>query len=208
MDNGINVLLCDDHILVGDAVARILDGEGDFHVTTCRSLPEALEALGQLQFQIVLLDLLMPGMVGLSSIERVIAAADGARVVLFSGNASADLIRKAVAAGAAGFIPKTLPIRSLPGALRLVQSGQVFMPANAFDAAPMVTGQGDRPIRLSALHIDILRMVREGKTNKEIASAITNSETGVKMHLRSIFDKLQAKNRAHAVTIAAEHGLI
>lgn len=208
MEKIINVLLCDDHILVGDAVAQILDGEGDFRVTTCRNLPEALDALSQFHYGIVLLDLLMPGMVGLPSIERVIAAANGARVVLFSGNASADLTRKAVASGAAGFIPKTLPIRSLPAALRLVQSGQVFMPVNAFDAPTAVPDSADGTIRLSTLHIDILRMVREGKTNKEIARSIANSETGVKMHLRSIFDKLQAKNRAHAVTIAAEHGLI
>lgn len=208
MDKVVDVLLCDDHVLVGDAVAQVLDGERDFRVTTCRNLPEALEALSRLKYGIVLLDLLMPGMVGLPSIERVIAAAEGARVVLFSGNASADLTRKAVAAGAAGFIPKTMPIRSLPAALRLVDSGQIFMPVNAFDAPTMAAEQGDRSIRLSTLHIDILRMVREGKTNKEIARAIANSETGVKMHLRSIFDKLQAKNRAHAVTIAAEHGLI
>lgn len=208
MEKIINVLLCDDHILVGDAVAQILDGEGDFRVTTCRNLPEALDALSQFHYGIVLLDLQMPGMVGLPSIERVIAAANGARVVLFSGNASADLTRKAVASGAAGFIPKTLPIRSLPAALRLVQSGQVFMPVNAFDTPTAVPDSADRTIRLSTLHIDILRMVREGKTNKEIARSIANSETGVKMHLRSIFDKLQAKNRAHAVTIAAEHGLI
>lgn len=208
MDKVVDVLLCDDHVLVGDAVAQALDGEGDFRVTTCRNLPEALEALSRLKYGIVLLDLLMPGMVGLPSIERVIAAADGARVVLFSGNASADMTRKAVAVGAAGFIPKTLPIRSLPAALRLVDSGQIFMPVNAFDAPTMAAEQGDRSIRLSTLHIDILRMVREGKTNKEIARSIANSETGVKMHLRSIFDKLQAKNRAHAVTIAAEHGLI
>lgn len=208
MDKVINVLLCDDHILVGDAVAQILDGEGDFRVTTCRSLPEALEALTRARYEIALLDLLMPGMVGLPSIERVIASSEGAKVVLFSGNASADLTRKAVASGAAGFIPKTLPIRSLPAALRLVYSGQVFMPVGAFDAPVAAQDSADRTIRLSTLHLDILRMVREGKTNKEIARSIANSETGVKMHLRSIFDKLQAKNRAHAVTIAAEHGLI
>lgn len=205
---GINVLLCDDHILVGDAVAQILAGEGDFHVTTCRSLPEALEAMGQVQFQIVLLDLLMPGMVGLSSIERVIAAAEGARVVLFSGNASADLIRKAVAAGRGRLHPQDPADPVAAGGAAAGPVGAGFHAGQRFRCGAHGDGAGRSPdpslgaayrhpahgARGQDQQGDRLRD-RKFRNRCEDASA---------QH----FDKLQAKNRAHAVTIAAELGLI
>ncbi len=206
----ISILVADDHVLLADAVAHILGDEKDFRVVTAQNLGDTLAALATGGFDIVLLDVMMPGMEGLASVVRVIAAAGAARVVLFSGNVAAAFAHKALASGAAGFIPKTLPIRSLPAALRLVHSGQVFMPVGAAgDQAAL--GRPAEPLEgpsLSALQTQILRLVQQGRTNKEIARVIDSTEMAVKMHLRSIFAKLKARNRVHAVTIALASGLI
>lgn len=211
MQEKISILVADDHVLLADAVAQILTQEGDFTVATRRNLPETLTALTERPFDIVLLDVMMPGMEGLSSVARVVAAAGQARVVLFSGNVASDFARKAIASGALGFIPKTLPMRSLPAALRLVQSGQVFMPVTGMpEPAPgKETGAAQSPtITLTLLQDQILKLVQQGRTNKEIARQIGSSEMAIKMHLRSIFAKFGARNRAHAVTIAVRHGLL
>jgi two-component system nitrate/nitrite response regulator NarP len=206
----ISILVADDHVLLADAVAHILGDEKDFRVTTAQNLSDTLAALGTARFDIVLLDVMMPGMEGLVSVVRVIAAADKARVVLFSGNVASAFAHKAIASGAAGFIPKTLPVRSLPAALRLVHSGQVFMPVGVSGDQTVVRRSADAPEgpNLTALQTQILRLVQQGKTNKEIARSIDTTEMAVKMHLRSIFAKLNARNRAHAVTIALASGLI
>ncbi|MFC3086794.1 response regulator transcription factor [Tabrizicola soli] len=207
MSEFIDVLIADDHILVAEAVAHILLREGDFVARTTRCLDEVLAALGEQSFSLVLLDLMMPGMDGLPSIAQVIAAANGAKVVLFSGNVSTEFALKSVNAGAAGYIPKTMPLRSLPAALRLVCSGEVFLPAGSAEGPPQGQGAEARPV-LNALQAQIMKLVQEGRTNKEIARALESTEMAVKMHLRTIFAKLQARNRAHAVTIAQGVGLI
>lgn len=206
----ISILVADDHVLLADAVAHILGAEKDFRVVTAQNLGDTLAALANGGFDIVLLDVMMPGMEGLASVVRVIAAAGAARVVLFSGNVASAFAHKALASGAAGFIPKTLPIRSLPAALRLVHSGQVFMPVGAAGDQAVLGRPAEPPEgpSLSPLQTQILRLVQQGRTNKEIARVIDSTEMAVKMHLRSIFAKLKARNRAHAVTIAVASGLI
>lgn len=182
---------------------------GDFDVRTARTLEEAISALSEKSFRVVMLDAMMPGMEGLPSVVRVVEKAGEARVVLFSGNVTVEFAQKALSYGAAGFIPKTLPLRSLPAALRLIDSGQVFMPVMA------ATGQQDdgsskwrRKSGLTERQVEILRLVQAGKSNKEIARAVEISEPAVKMHLRAVFSKLKAKNRAHAVTIALSDGAL
>lgn len=203
MTEQISILIADDHLLLGEAVAQLLAREGDFDVTVARTLNETMNALAERPFRVVLLDVMMPGMEGLASVTRVVRQAPDARVVLFSGNIALDFAHKALAEGAAGFIPKTLALKSLPAALRLVDSGQVFMPVPASEERVAL-----RKAALTELQSEILKLVQSGKTNKEIARILSGTETGVKMHLRAIFTKLKAKNRAHAVTIAQSGGLI
>lgn len=190
-------------------MAHVIGREGDFEVRTARTLDEAIKALAERSFRVVLLDAMMPGMEGLPSVARVVEKAGDGRVVLFSGNVTVDFAQKALSYGAAGFIPKTLPLKSLPAALRLIDSGQVFMPVTAAKGhAAGDAAQGKRKSALTERQVEILRLVQAGKYNKEIARAVEISEPAVKMHLRAIFSKLNAKNRAHAVTIALSDGTL
>jgi two-component system nitrate/nitrite response regulator NarP len=191
-----------------EAVAKALSSKPrEFRTRVAASLDETLQELSAApKFDLVLLDLKMPGMVGLKSVGRVIAAAAPAQVVLMSGQADRAFVKSAVERGARGLIPKTLPLRSLASAIDLVLSGQIFIPVDgygeAWNANPLVSsGLSDR-------EVNIVRLLSDGKTNKEISNEFDDTETMVKMHMRAICRKLNARNRAHVVMICKERNLI
>ena len=203
----IQVLIADDHQLMGDAVATVLEEGNDFHVQVVETFDSVIEAIEQgKSFDIILLDVLMPGMSGLDSVRRLLDMAQDTAVVIFSGNALPDFVMSAIEMGARGYIPKTLPLKSLAAALRLVNSGQVFLPVSLM-SSPNVGGRGlpgrsNKQSALSTQETNLLGLVAAGKTNKQIAREVGLSEVTVKMHMRSIFAKLGANNRTHAVMIA------
>lgn len=196
-----SILIADDHQLLIDAVAQVLRGEPDMAMKSARTLAETLAALSAEAFDLVLLDVKMPGMTGLGSVAEVIRAAGSGAVALFSGNVDESFARLALREGAVGYVPKTISLRVLPAAIRLMCSGEVFMPVNR---NPEENG-AERPDRaLSEQELRILHMVQDGLTNKEIARQIGTTEVRIKMYLRAIFAKLGARNRAHAVSILRE----
>ena len=200
------ILLADDHVLLAEAIASAMVRTQGYATVIASTLAETLQELASgVKFDLVMLDLKMPGMMGLRSIKEVIAAAAPAKVVLISGNADRSLVQIAVENGARGLIPKTLPFESLTSVVNLVLSGQVFIPAEGWSEG---AGTSDQSADLSDKEIGILRMASEGLTNKEIALAIGKTEVAIKMHMRSICRQLAARNRAHAVTIGLERSLI
>jgi DNA-binding NarL/FixJ family response regulator len=199
------ILIADDHQLLIDAVTQGLRNETDLTLRTAHSLAETLRALQEAPIDLVLLDIKMPGMNGMESVIEVIRAAKTGAVALFSGNIDEAFARLALREGAAGFVPKTLPMRVLPSAIRLMCSGEVFMPVTRRDASDPEEPEA-RP--LVERELRILHMVQAGLTNKEIARQIESSEVRIKMYLRTIFAKIGAKNRAHAVSIVRAQGRI
>ena len=201
-----NILLADDHVLLAEAIASAMVRTQGYATVLAATLEQTLQELASgVKFDLVMLDLKMPGMMGLRSIKEVIAAAAPTKVVLISGNADRSLVQIAVENGARGLIPKTLPFESLISVVNLVLSGQVFIPAEGWSEG---AGTSDQSADLSDKEIGILRMASEGLTNKEIALAIGKTEVAIKMHMRSICRQLAARNRAHAVTIGLERSLI
>lgn len=201
---GLSVLIADDHLLVRDTVAHYLAAEGDVTVALAETLPEALRAIdARGRFDVVLLDVGMPGMDGLAGIERAVAANGGGAVVLFSGGLKRAFVADAVARGARGFIPKTLPARSLIHALRFVAEGRVYLPVQFLSEES--AGNGAPLAGLTPQEGRVLRHLCAGMSNKEIARAMDLSEVTIKTHMRAICHKLGAKNRTHAAMIATPH---
>lgn len=203
----ISVLIADDHDLVRDALAQALMKDGRFSVSVANDYSATMaeiERLGAINF--LLLDIVMPGMNGLESVTDFVNACEGGCVAVFSGNLSPDFVDAAIARGARGFIPKTLPLRSLATAIMLINSGQIFVPVRS-DSQVKEAKSNDSD-QLTQRELEILNLVSSGETNKEISWKIGLVEMTVKMHMRSICLKLNAKNRTHASMIAAKAGLL
>ncbi len=197
----LSVLIADDHEIVGQALAGVLNNETGMRAVTANARLTALEQIAAHgAFDVVLLDIGMPDMNGLESVQELIKANTGGAVVIFSGLVNRDFVASAIQLGARGYIPKTLPLKSLSSAINLIASGQIYIPMEfAFVAA--AANKGDR-LALTAREKGVLVSVSAGKTNKEIAYEIGLSEISIKMTMRSICSKLGAKNRTHAVVLA------
>lgn len=203
------LLLADDHALVREAVASYLTEREGFDVTHSSSLQETLDIFEQDGgYDVVLLDLIMPGMDGMTSIQKVLAQCGTARVVIFSGSANHSFIAQAIDLGVRGFIPKTMSLRSVGSALRMVRDDEVFVPSAMFtDTFNVGTRSVPRDAsQFTAIEAEVLKLAADGKTNKEIASMLQTTEVLVKMHMRSICKKVDARNRTHAAMRARELG--
>jgi two-component system nitrate/nitrite response regulator NarL len=151
----------------------------------------------------VLLDLRM---LGLKSIIEVINAAAPAKVCLFSDEVDLTIMHLAIENGASGLIPKTMSVKSFLSVVEFVLSGKIFIPASKEKQRKI--DKGGKNSQLNELEIRIVQMTSEGAINKEIATVLGVSEMTVKMHMRLICTKLNARNRAHAVTMARQYGLL
>ncbi|MCZ0813477.1 response regulator transcription factor [Roseovarius sp. EGI FJ00037] len=202
----LTILLADDHNLLAEAVGNMLNAKPDYEAITTDSLDGALSLLnGRNDIDLVLLDLKMPGMMGLASIKMVIDKAGDGKVALFTGMVDRHFLNSALELGCCGLIPKTMPLQSLNSVIQLIMSGQVFVPMDTTQNGAEKSG-GDA--ELTSKELFVLRLAADGLTNKEIARDMNTSEVTIKMHMRSICKKLGARNRAHAAMISRERALI
>jgi len=173
---------------------------GDFDTLLRLALEESAD--------LVLLDLNMPGMDGIAGLQRLRARLPTMPVVVASGQDDAATIRAVLAAGAAGFIPKSERPEVLLGALRLVLAGGVYVPPRSLDAPPPAAASpAVAAAMLTPRQRDVLRAMSHGQPNKLIARELGLTEGTVKIHIAAILRALQARNRTEAVVRARELGL-
>lgn len=199
------VLLADDHHLVRDALAGLLlNADPDLGLVSACDLPQALaQARSQGPFDIILLDLRMPGMNGMEGVRLMLAQNPDTPVVLMSGAASTIDVRTALDLGIRGFIPKTMTGRVLMNALRLVADGDVYVPPEF-----LRDSEGASAPNLTPRELQVLAELRQGNSNKEIARILSISEATVKLHVRSLGEKLSARNRTEIVIRAIDMSLV
>ncbi|QPH55276.1 response regulator transcription factor [Pontivivens ytuae] len=201
------VLIADDHDLVRDTIAAFLGQSEEVETATATSLPQVLEKVGaDGPFDLVLLDWDMPGMGGLDGLRQTIDANGEKTVAILSGTAPRKVAQDAVEAGAIGFLPKTMGATSLMNAVRFMAMGEVFIPAALMAEEP----EGpEHPLAktLSARELQVLEGLCRGESNKEIARTLDLQEVTIKLHVKTLCRKLEAKNRTQAAMIAKEAGL-
>lgn len=199
----LRLIIADDHDLVRESIAALLKNEANLHVTTVATLEEALAAVEKFGgFDLVLLDYKMPGMNGLAGLALMINANEGRPVALMSGSASRAVAEKAIGSGAAGFIPKTIAARSMASAIRFMAAGEIFVPYGFMQQEEKTVGD------LSQRETEVLRGIAAGKSNKEIARDLSLQEVTIKLHVKTLSQKLDARNRTHAVSIARDLNLL
>lgn len=207
-----HVLIADDHPMVRDALRRtLLLVQPDAQVREAGDYAGALQALQGANGPVpalALLDLHMPGMERVDGVRRLRLAAPGTTLVVASGEDDPAVIRGVMAAGAAGFLPKSESPEVLQQALRLVLGGGTYMPAQALADLR----HGAPPPRpdasgLTPRQMDVLRCLMRGQPNKLIARELGLTEGTVKIHIAAILRALQARNRTEAVVVARNLGL-
>ncbi len=199
------IVLADDHGLIRELVAKAVKALDDnVEVLHAEDVARALElAAGEKSIDIVVMDLRMPGMNGLTGLRQMLQLRPDVPVVILSGEKDPEMIRAALNAGASGFIPKTTRVAAMVNALRMILSGDRYVPFDVL--VPGVQSDPGAAPGLDSLtprELDILKNLVKGQSNKEIGKLLGLEEVTVAAHLRSIFKKLDVRNRTQAVRVA------
>jgi DNA-binding NarL/FixJ family response regulator len=201
----IRLVIVDDHPVVRDGLRGMLSAAGFEVVGEAASGDEAVAVVTALSPDVVLMDLRMPGSDGLSAIERL--RAHPCRVLVLTTYDTDRDVLPAIKAGATGYLLKDTPRDELQRAIRAAHAGEaVLSPA----VATRLLGQVRQPALepLSARELDVLALVAKGSTNRAVAAALFISEATVKTHLLHVYAKLGVSDRAAAVAVAYERGLL
>jgi DNA-binding NarL/FixJ family response regulator len=207
------LLIADDHELLRDTLQSFLATEGGVDIDAVGDLDAAIEVIGAgARFDLVLLDYAMPGMMGLDGLQRVLALPDAPPVALMSGLAARNVAEMAMAMGARGFLPKSMPARSLLNAIRFMVAGERFLPVDLITTLPQpiaaATTDVKSAVSLTPRELEVLIALCGGKTNKEIARDLGLREPTIKLHVKTLYRRLGASNRAQAAMIARSAGLL
>ena len=210
------VLIVDDAELFREALRAAFTQEGLDVVGVAADAMSGIDLAREHEPDLVMLDLLMPGMSGLEVVGTILKASPRSRVVLLTASESAEDLLAAVKAGASGYLTKDTPLPRLVSDMRdVLAGGAAVSPAmggKLFSALrDLLRHTGTTALRspeLTGREIEILGLVGEGKTSKEIADELFISENTVRNHVRNILDKLGLKSRFEAVNWAYREGLI
>jgi DNA-binding NarL/FixJ family response regulator len=200
-----SVLVVDDHALLRTGVANIINQEPDLHVVAEASNgEEAVDAFERHRPDVTLLDLRMPVMEGVEAVRRIRERDPLAKVIVLTTYDTDEDISRALKAGAKAYILKDISADGLIECIHDVLAGKTYLaPAAAAKLAEGVTR-----VQLTPRELATLRLIADGRSNKEIASSLGISERTVKTHLGHLFDKLGVTSRTEAVKIATRRGLV
>jgi DNA-binding NarL/FixJ family response regulator len=207
----IRILVVDDYPIVREGLVSVLENQADYEVVgAVQSAEEGLSIAESAKPDVILLDLELPGMSGVDAIPQFARLIPGVRIIVFTGYDSDDQVFGAIRSGAKGYLLKgATPNQEIIRAIRVVYGGGSLLEPHI--ASKILTEMGSprsTASQLSERETEILKLVAEGLPNKQIAGALGITERTVKFHLSSIFTKLDAENRAQAVAVAAQRGLL
>ena len=201
----IRILCIDDHAVVREGIALIVGSQPD--MTVVASAGSGEKGIDQFRHQrpdITLLDLRLPGMDGVEVLQRIRAEHPAARVIILTMRDEEEVVFNAMQAGAASYLLKDTLSRELVRVIREVHAGGSPLPE---EVATRLARRADSPL-LSAREVEVVDLMGQGLTNKEISASLGISSETVHAHVKHVFHKLGARNRASAVAIAVRRGII
>jgi len=201
----IRILSVDDHPVFREGLSTIITSQQDMALIA--QAANALEAVTEFRRHrpdITLMDLRLPGTNGTDTLIAIRGEFPRARIIMLTTSDSDGEIQRAMRAGASGYILKSTPKNELLAVIRAVHGGKRHIPAEVAARIAEHLGEED----LTTRELDVLRLIRDGFRNKQIADRLAIAETTVNFHIKNLVDKLQANDRTHAVTIAIRRGLL
>jgi len=213
MSETIRLLIADDHLIVRQGLRLILETEDGFElVGEATDGAEAVKLAGELHPDVVLMDLRMPGMDGLTAIEQLSEKQPEIAIVILTTFNEDDLMVRGLRAGAKGFLLKDTDRETLFDSIRAAARGETLLKPDVMTrllAQTQAPGEAKSQLEnvdLTEREMEVLQAAAQGKTSKEIAFALGISERTVKAHLASIYQKLGVDSRAAAIAAAAGRG--
>jgi DNA-binding NarL/FixJ family response regulator len=200
-------VVVDDHPTVRQGLHLMFGGEEDLElVATVENAEAVIELIRREQPEVVIMDVRLPGIDGISALKRIAQAAPSVKSVVFSAYGDKRLLSDAISAGARGYVMKGSPPEDLLRAIRAVTAGKPFVDPSLSPALLMTQGIGDAP--LSEREREILQLLAEGYHTEEVARQIGLSAETVKSDTKRAILKLEADTRVHAVAIALRQAII
>ncbi len=201
----IRILSVEDHPVFRQGLATIIGTELDMAlVGHAGNAVEALAEFRRHRPDITLMDLRLPGTNGTDALIAIRGEFPQARIIMLSSSDSDGEIQRALRSGASGYVLKSMPQDQLLAVIRSVHAGKRLIPAEVAAVIAEHLGEED----LSTRELDVLRLIRDGYKNKQIADQLSISENTVNFHIKNLVGKLGASDRTHAVTIAVRRGLL
>ena len=201
----IRILSVEDHPVFREKLSTIIGSQPDMLLVAQAS--NAIEAVAEFRRHrpdITLMDLRLPGTNGIDTLISIRGEYPDARVIILTTADSDGEIQRALRAGASGYVLKSMPKNELLDVIRSVHSGRRYVPPQV--AARLAEHLGEED--LTQRELEVLRLIRDGFRNKQIADRLAIAETTVNFHIKNLVEKLQANDRTHAVTIALRRGLL
>jgi len=201
----IRTMIAEDHFVVRAGLSAIINSQPDMiNVAEAGNGREAVELWEKHQPDVTLMDLRLPGMSGIEALAAIVAKWPRARVIMLSSFGGPENVFRAFQAGARAYYIKDVKGRDLVDAIRAVHAGQRPLPP---EIASCLAERLPSP-ELSARETEILRLIANGQTNKQIATRLGISEGTVRVHASNVFAKLGCSDRAQAVAVAFQRGII
>jgi DNA-binding NarL/FixJ family response regulator len=201
----IRILSVEDHPVFREGLRAMIEGEPDMVLVA--HADNAVQAIAEFRSHrpdITLMDLRLPGANGTDVLIAIRGEFPQARVIMLTTSDGDADIQRAMRAGALAYILKSMPMEELLGVIRSVHAGRKHIPPEVAARLAEFMGEDD----LTARELEVLRLIRDGYRNKQIAHQLTISENTVNFHIKNLMEKLRANDRTHAVTIALRRGLL